>query len=173
MTKEKYMALADFQTLWTDKIKPKIPEIAGTADVSGKANKLPMTGQDAATENNFMSISASGDIKDSGKKAGDFAAANHNHDSAYAAKSHNHDGTYAPVSHTHTTSAISDFAHSHTKSDISDFAHNHDDRYYTEQEVDDKIADCARKYMVTVDAHKAIFSGSPATVNGHKAILIL
>ena len=32
MTKEKYMALADFQTLWTEKIKPAIPGIAGTAD---------------------------------------------------------------------------------------------------------------------------------------------
>ena len=32
MTKEKYMALADFQTLWTDRIKPQIPAIAGTAD---------------------------------------------------------------------------------------------------------------------------------------------
>ena len=31
MTKGKYMALEDFQTLWDDKIKPAIPEIAGTA----------------------------------------------------------------------------------------------------------------------------------------------
>lgn len=31
MTKEKYMALADFQTLWTDRIKPRIPEIAGNS----------------------------------------------------------------------------------------------------------------------------------------------
>ena len=31
MTKAKYMALEDFQTLWDDKIKPAIPEIAGTA----------------------------------------------------------------------------------------------------------------------------------------------
>jgi hypothetical protein len=30
MTKEKYMALADFQTLWTNQIKPEIPTIAGT-----------------------------------------------------------------------------------------------------------------------------------------------
>lgn len=29
MTKEKYMALSDLQTVWTNKIKPKIPEIAG------------------------------------------------------------------------------------------------------------------------------------------------
>ena len=31
MTKAKYMALEDFQTIWTNRIKPKIPEIAGTA----------------------------------------------------------------------------------------------------------------------------------------------
>lgn len=29
--------------------------------------------------------------------------------------------------------------HSHTKSQITDFAHNHDDRYYTEDEIDDKF----------------------------------
>ena len=32
MTKANYMALADFQTLWTDHIKPAIPTIAGTAN---------------------------------------------------------------------------------------------------------------------------------------------
>ena len=37
MTKENYMALADFQALWTEKIKPKIPEIAGTADYATAA----------------------------------------------------------------------------------------------------------------------------------------
>jgi len=30
MTKATYMALEDFQTLWTDQIKPEIPTIAGT-----------------------------------------------------------------------------------------------------------------------------------------------
>ena len=30
MTKSSYMALADFQTLWTNQIKPEIPTIAGT-----------------------------------------------------------------------------------------------------------------------------------------------
>lgn len=32
MTKPNYMALADFQTLWDQKLKPAIPTIAGTAD---------------------------------------------------------------------------------------------------------------------------------------------
>lgn len=31
MTKAKYMALEDFQTLWDEKMKPAIPKIAGTA----------------------------------------------------------------------------------------------------------------------------------------------
>lgn len=44
------------------------------------------------------------------------AASNHNHDTAYAAKNHNHDTAYAPKSHTH------------------------DDRYYTETEMDSKLA---------------------------------
>lgn len=35
MTKEKYMALADVQTLWTDKIKPSIQNTYATkSDVS-------------------------------------------------------------------------------------------------------------------------------------------
>ena len=29
MAKDSYMALADFQKLWTEKIKPKVPDIAG------------------------------------------------------------------------------------------------------------------------------------------------
>lgn len=32
MTKARYMALEDFQTLWTDTLKPAIPTIAGTAN---------------------------------------------------------------------------------------------------------------------------------------------
>ena len=32
MTKDHYMALADFQNIWTNVIKPAIPEIAGNAD---------------------------------------------------------------------------------------------------------------------------------------------
>ena len=32
MTKARYMALADFQSLWTNKLKPAIPGIAGTAN---------------------------------------------------------------------------------------------------------------------------------------------
>lgn len=40
MTKENYMALADFQALWTQKIKPAIPTIAGTAHVAHKADKV-------------------------------------------------------------------------------------------------------------------------------------
>ena len=43
---------------------------------------------------------------------------------------------------------------------------------YTKTEVDTKIADVNKKYMVTVDGHKAIFSNSPATVNNHKIILV-
>lgn len=37
MTKERYMALADFQDIWTNKIKPAIPGIAGTADYASDA----------------------------------------------------------------------------------------------------------------------------------------
>lgn len=40
--------------------------------LSGKADKLPMTGEGAAHENNFMAIDANGNIKDSGKNENSF-----------------------------------------------------------------------------------------------------
>jgi len=48
--------------------------------------------------------------------------------------------TKANSSHTHTKSEVTDFSHTHTKSEITDFSHNHDERYYTESEVDEIIA---------------------------------
>lgn len=45
------------------------------SDVANKANKVDMTGAGAATENNFFSINASGDLKDSGYSASSFDAA--------------------------------------------------------------------------------------------------
>ncbi len=91
-TKPNYMALADFQELWTTQIKPAIPGIAA-ADISKKVDKLTMTGSGAATENDFMAIDANGNAKDSGKKASDFAAASHNHDSLYYGKSQTYSKT--------------------------------------------------------------------------------
>lgn len=40
-------------------------------DLSGKTDKLPMTGEHAAIENNFVAIDAQGNIKDSGRSAND------------------------------------------------------------------------------------------------------
>lgn len=42
MTKEHYMALADFQTLWTNKIKPTIPtaNVASVQEATAAANEL-------------------------------------------------------------------------------------------------------------------------------------
>ena len=75
-------------------------------DASGKADKLPMTGQGAATEDNLMAIDADGNIKDAGKSVSDFAAASHNHDSSYAAKSHDHDSSYYQKSQTYTKTEV-------------------------------------------------------------------
>lgn len=41
--------------------------------------------------------------------------------------------------HNHTKEEITDFNHTHSKSDITDFAHDHDDRYYTENEIDNQL----------------------------------
>ncbi len=73
-------------------------------NMSAKADKLPMTGAGAATENNLMAIDASGNIKDSGKKANDFQATlvvGTNLDSTPTANSNNpvtSGGTYTAMS---------------------------------------------------------------------------
>lgn len=41
--------------------------------------------------------------------------------------------------HNHTKEEITDFNHTHSKSEITDFAHDHDDRYYTENEIDNQL----------------------------------
>lgn len=43
---------------------------------------------------------------------------------------------------------------------------------YTKTEVDNKISDVDKRYMVEVVNHKAIFSDSSVTVNNHKAIFL-
>ena len=48
-----------------------------STDISGKADKV-----NDATNNNFAALNASGNLKDSGKKASDFAAASHTHNYA-------------------------------------------------------------------------------------------
>ena len=101
------------------------------------------------------------------------AAANHTHN--YAPTSHNHsisditnlqsalDGkaaanhthNYAPTSHSHSISditnlqsALNDKAAANHTHNYSAASHTHDDRYYTETEIDNKLA-------VTIDTHKA------------------
>lgn len=67
MTKERYMALADVQSLWTNTIKPQIPTIAGTGS---KANKVSGSG----LNNHLAALDSNGDLKDSGKSADDIKA---------------------------------------------------------------------------------------------------
>ena len=43
---------------------------------------------------------------------------------------------------------------------------------YTKTEVDKKISEVDKRYMVEVVNHKAIFSDSPVIVNNHKAIFL-
>ena len=58
----------------------------------------------------------------------------------FAFKSHTHSKSdITDFTHTHTKSDITNFSHTHTKNDITDFAHNHDERYYTENEVDELL----------------------------------
>ena len=58
----------------------------------------------------------------------------------FAFKSHTHSKSdITDFTHTHSKSDITNFSHTHTKNDITDFAHNHDERYYTENEVDELL----------------------------------
>ena len=50
--------------------------------------------------------------------------------------------------------------HTHTKSDITDFAHTHDDRYYTENEINDKLKAINDKIGALLGANDAlVFKG--------------
>lgn len=59
----------------------------------------------------------------------------------YSATGQNTDGAMTQKAVTDALGGKANSSHTHTKSQITDFAHNHDDRYYTESEVDAKIAD--------------------------------
>lgn len=51
-------------------------------------------------------------------------------------------------------------SHKHTKSDITDFSHTHDDRYYTENEIDDKLDAIDDKIGALLGANDAlVFKG--------------
>jgi len=49
------------------------------------------------TAGNLAALTTGGELADSGSKPADFAAAAHNHDSAYSAIGHNHSGIYDPA----------------------------------------------------------------------------
>lgn len=58
----------------------------------------------------------------------------------FAFKSHTHSKSdITDFTHTHSKSDITNFSHTHTKNEITDFSHNHDERYYTENEVDELL----------------------------------
>lgn len=49
MTKEKYMALADFQSLWTDSIKPFVSKVFGASGTSHSSGLVPDPGATQGT----------------------------------------------------------------------------------------------------------------------------
>lgn len=63
MTKARYMALGDFQSLWDEVIKPAIPGIAA-AGIDGKADKVS-----SATSGHLAGLDENGNLTDSGKSA--------------------------------------------------------------------------------------------------------
>lgn len=85
---------------------------------TAKLEKVP-----SPTADNFASLNSDGTLKNSGKKAGDFATASHSH-SQYAAATHTH-SEYAPASHNHSNYALT----THTHDGYAAANHNHDSSY--------------------------------------------
>ena len=71
-----------------------------------------------------------------------YADIDHNHNSAYASVSHDHDEDYAATNHSHSdyATAASLDELSETVSGKANASHTHDDRYFTETEINSKLA---------------------------------
>lgn len=71
-----------------------------------------------------------------------YSETTHNHDSEYSDISHDHDEDYSAIDHSHanyaTTASLNEL--STTVSGKANASHTHDDRYYTETEVNNKLA---------------------------------
>lgn len=72
----------------------------------------------------------------------EYASISHEHDDLYASSNHNHNASYAQIGHAHndyaTTSDLNEVTV--TVSGKANASHTHDDRYYTETEVNTKLA---------------------------------
>lgn len=106
-----------------------------TEEFNAKADKVV-----GATEGNFAGLDKDGNLTDSGKKAADFADANHNHDGVYATADHNHDDDYAAKDHKHTVSEITDYETDvNSKIDTKISTHNTSAPHLTTEAVDGQI----------------------------------
>lgn len=166
MTKPNYMALADFQDLWTNQIKPAIPSIAGTADVQNKADKL---GEAFSTEKPYAVgayVTHGGNLYEC--------------TTAHAAGAWNADHFTLATDRIMILSGAGNIKDSGKKT--SDFATAAQGTKadnaapqattYTKTEVDSKIAECERKYMLSVAGSMLVFAASPAVVvSGTKLVL--
>lgn len=108
--------------------------------LSGKAN-ASHTHSDYVSMSAFNALEAEVDGKASVSHTHDYAASSHTHEN-YAAVGHDHDDDYAAISHVHsgyaTATALSEVAAA--VSGKANASHTHDDRYYTESEIDTKLA---------------------------------
>ena len=104
----------------------------------------------------------------------DYAASDHTHTAAQVGASpsnHNHDAAYAGISHGHSAADVGAAASGHNHdSAYAALSHNHDGRYYTESEVDTKLAEKAASGHTHTAADVGAMSSSGGTMAGNLQI---
>ena len=113
--------------------------LAGTVDLSNYYVKSEVNAElakksDTGHTHNYAGSSSAGGAANSVKAALTFSTAG---DGAANGTTYN-GSTARKISYNSVGAAAA--SHTHTKSEITDFAHNHDDLYYTETEIDSKLA---------------------------------